>query len=293
MTYWLKKHFLPACLTLWGFMGMVSPLWAQQEIVPWNGIKDTRVRMWVYRPTPKLSNGRAVVIFPGGSYHHLGINHEGHQVAKEMAAHGYTAFAVRYSTSTYDYSYPDMMEDAQRTLQIVKDYADAFDIDSSAVGVMGFSAGGHLAGWTGTYYADNLLTKWGIHTKTSVRPAFVGMFYPVVSMHDDIVHADSRDNLLTLYHSEGLLQRMSLEDNVHPGMPPVYILCCRDDKVVKPQNSLRYHDSLDCKGVPNKLVIYEKGGHGFGFDKKNPISVTWMADFLIWLDDIFKKSLAN
>ncbi|MDD2641768.1 MAG: alpha/beta hydrolase [Bacteroidales bacterium] len=268
--------------------------YAQEVIIPWKGIKDTRVRMWVYKPDEGKSNGMGVIICPGGSYHHLGIKHEGHQVARRMVQEGYTAFVLRYSTGTYGYKYPSMMQDIQRVMQYVNENASQLGIAQGATGVMGFSAGGHLAGWMGTYFDTNLMEEYGIEPAVSLKPAFVAMIYPVVSMHDEIAHVRSRNNLMGKKYPDSLALRLSLEDNIRKDMPPVFLLACEDDPVVNCENSIRYNKALDKWGVPHLFAFYEEGGHGFGYGgNKTEFSTTWIDIFFSWMDTVFgsKKSI--
>lgn len=265
----IKKIVL---IVLWMLMCQAS-LFSQEKIKIWGGLHPTRARAWIYRPEG-LSNHTAVIICPGGSYHHLGIYHEGHDVADELIKHGFTAVVLRYRTGMYCYHYPAMMEDLQQIMTIVKERANELEIDK--IGLIGFSAGGHLVGWMAENYH-------------SPRPDFVVMAYPVVSMEDDIVHKYSRKNLLTPVYSHRLKEQMSLEKNVHKWMPPVFIFCCKDDNVVNPENSFRMRDSLLAHNMPVTSLIMETGGHGFGYMPEKQPSLIWMKAFLEWYDELFRK----
>ena len=261
---------------------------AQNKIKPWKGIRPvSRVRLWHYTPQSDTVKNTAIIILPGGSYRYLGIRQEGHAVACMLAQHGYAAFVLRYSTGMYGHSYPVMMEDIQRAVMWVKERAETYGIDPHKVGILGFSAGGHLSGWMGTYFDDDHLKKYELVPALSLRPAFVGMIYPVVTMADDIVHKKSRDNLLPWALPLSLRQYMSLEQNVREDMPPVFLMTCLDDPVVNPENSDRYKEALVKKGVPHKYLVYEEGGHGFGYrpEGKNKTAKIWIAEFLQWLKE--------
>jgi len=258
------------------FITLSLSIQAQEMSRPWEGIREkSRVRMWHYAPRAADSRETGIIILPGGSYHHLGINNEGHQVAEALAQNGYSAFVLRYSTSMYGYNYPTMMEDIQRAVMLVKENASEYGIKADQVGLIGFSAGGHLAGWMGTYFDTNFLARYGLHPAESLKPAFVAMIYPVVSMADGITHVRSRRNLLAANHPVSLRKKLSLEENVREDMPPVFLMTCMDDPVVDPQNTIRYGAVLEEKQIPHRLLIYEEGGHGFG------TAGLWMQEFLL------------
>lgn len=271
------------------FITLCISVQAQEVIRPWEGIRPkSRVRMWHYQSLNDNGLGIAVIILPGGSYHHLGIRNEGHDVARVLAEKGYTPFVLRYSTGMYGNSYPTMMEDVQRAVMLVKERAAEFNINPDKVGVMGFSAGGHLAGWMGTYYDTNYLARYGLDPALSLRPAFVAMIYPVVTMIDGIVHRRSRKNLLPNKHSATLRLQLSLEENVHADMPPVFLLTCMDDPVVDPENSIRYSRALEEKQVPHEFLLYREGGHGFGYKPhgNNKTGHEWIQEFFRWMEHL-------
>ena len=277
-----KRSFI-----LFLFITLSLSIQAQEVFRPWEGIREkSRVRMWHYAPDGEHSRETAIIILPGGSYHHLGIDNEGHLVARALVKEGYSAFVLRYSTSMYGYRYPTMMEDIQRAVMLVKENGSKFGVDPDKVGLLGFSAGGHLSGWMGTYYDTNFLARYGLHPSVNLKPSFVAMIYPVVSMKDSLVHVRSRRNLLGANHHVGLRETLSLEENVREDMPPVFLMTCMDDPVVDPENTIRYGKALEEKQIPYRLLIYEQGGHGFGYDEKNNQETAglWMQEFLLWLD---------
>ncbi|HQI30903.1 MAG TPA: alpha/beta hydrolase, partial [Bacteroidales bacterium] len=147
-------------------------------------------------------------------------------------------------------------------------------------------AGGHLAGWMGTYYDTDYLARYGLAPAFSLRPAFVAMIYPVVSMTNELAHERSRRNLIASDHAEDLRKSLSLECNVRKDMPPVFLMACMDDPVVDPLNTIRYGEALEEQKVPHRLLLYEHGGHGFGYNpgKTNDIEELWIQEFLLWLD---------
>ncbi len=210
----------------------------------------------------------AVIVCPGGSYHHLGLKGEGNTTANWFADNGVTAFVLKYRTAESLYHYPAMLKDIQRAIQLVRENADDWDIDPDKVGVIGFSAGGHLVTMAGEFWqTHDEIAKLGIQTNVSLRPDFVIPVYPVVSMQDDIAHRWSRNSLLgkgAKNQTQARKDEFSLELNVPADMPPTYVVVCDDDPVVIPENSLRLYDALQAAGIPSKLARYPWGKHGFG-----------------------------
>ena len=229
------------------------------------------------------TDGLAVIICPGGSYRYLAIKDEGIKVAEWLQKNDITSFVLRYRTNNRNNRHPAMIQDLQRAIQLVKENHETYQIDPCKVGVMGFSAGGHLAGTAATYYQTNFMEELGIESKTSLRPAFVAMIYPVVSMTDSLAHKRSRRNLLGKRYSPELQHMMSLEQNVHEGMSPVFMLHCKKDKTVDYRNALYYNDALIRKGIPCAFTLYDDCGHGFGINPDSRNAPSWIDNFLPWL----------
>lgn len=279
----MRRWLFVFLLLCFGKMEVLS-----QTVKIWEGTlmerKQKRSEMTVYLPSKNHNTGAAVILCPGGSYCYLGIRHEGHKVAKWLQARGVAAFVLRYRVGMYGNHYPAMIEDLQRTIQLVREGSLKYSIDPGKVGVMGFSAGGHLAGTAGIYYNENFLADLGIHPTVSLRPDFIAMIYPVVSMEDGLAHRKSRRNLLGRNYSLQLAQKMSLEKNVHAGMPPVFLLHCKDDKTVDVRNSEIFGDELKKDGIDYKELIYNKGNHGFGLvPHKSADSHAWPEVFESWM----------
>lgn len=220
----------------------------------------------------------AVIVCPGGSYHHLGLKGEGNTTANWFAENGVTAFVLKYRTAESFYHHPAMLQDIQRAIQLVRENADEWDIDPDKVGIIGFSAGGHLVTMAGKFWqTHNEIEKLGIQTNVSLRPDFVIPVYPVVTMQDDITHRWSRNSLLGKGRKNQTQERkdeFSMELNVPSDMPPTYVVVCDDDPIVIPENSLRLYDALIAANIPCRLARYPWGGHGFGM-KDN----TFMKEF--------------
>ena len=233
----------------------------------------------------------AVIVCPGGSYHHLGLKGEGNTTATWFAENGVTAFVLKYRTAESFYHHPAMLQDIQRAIQLVRENADNWDIDPNKVGVIGFSAGGHLVTMAGEFWqTHNEIAKLGIQTNVSLRPDFVVPVYPVVSMQDDIAHRWSRNSLLghgKKNQTQARKDEFSMELNVPADMPPTYVVVCDDDPVVIPENSLRLYDALQAKKIPSRLAVYDWGGHGFGMkDNAFMQEFHWNQSLKEWLVEL-------
>lgn len=268
---------------------------AAQPVKIWKNLPSAtrnlkRSELTVYFPDKEKSTGISVILCPGGSYHHLGLRGESHKVAKFLQGEGIAAFVLRYRVSMYGNRHPAMIQDLQRAIMLVKEMCSERSLDPDKVGVMGFSAGGHLAGVAATYPDSNAMAPLGVTPQASLRPAFVAMIYPVVTMQQEALgHRRSRRNLLGRRNRTSEMERyMSLEQQVQPNMPPVFLLHCKDDKTVDYRNSLRYYEALAEKNVPCKLLLYERSGHGFGIAPKDE-AAGWHHEFVTWTKEETKN----
>lgn len=238
--------------------------------------------------------GVSVIVCPGGSYCWLDYDIEGLQVARWLQGQGIAAYVLKYSVmGKFQFGslaglyaptrkHPDMIRDLQRAVQVVR------EIDStSLVGAMGFSAGGHLVMSAAEFFCSDFPGLKGVHSETSRRPDFVAAVYPVVSMSSEYTHRRSRRALLGEYRSGNrrLRDSLSLEKHVPGDCPPVFLLNCRDDKVVDYRNSELLDSALTASGIPHQYIQYSTGGHGFGASgsKGSEESRRWMAAFMDWL----------
>ena len=266
-----------------------SPLASQKTVKLWDDniatkkMKQAAMMAYLSENNP---DGLAVIICPGGSYRYLGIKKEGLRVAKWFQNNGISAFVLRYRVGRQNNRYPAMIQDLQRGIHLVKENFATYCIDTCKVGVIGFSAGGHLAGTAATYYENNFMEELGIQTNISLRPDFVAMIYPVVSMTDSLAHKKSRRNLLGYRYSPELQRKMSLELNVHAQMPPVFMIHCKKDKTVDYRNAVNYHLALVNQGIRCDFTLYDEKGHGFGINPDSKKASSWINNFLPWLRDI-------
>ena len=241
----------------------------------------TNPRIDVYPAKPEISNGTAVVICPGGGYWGIAIDHEGKQTAEWLNTLGITAFVLKYRLPD-DAIMKDKsigpMQDVQQAIRIVRSKADEWKIDPSKIGIMGYSAGGHLASTASTHYTENVYE----HDTTSARPDFSILIYPVISMNEGITHQGSRDALLGLNPSEEQVKRFSNELQVTDQTPPAFLACSMDDNLVPVQNSINYALALKQHHVDCELHIYEHGGHGYGLGRSTDTESTWLEACKNW-----------
>jgi acetyl esterase/lipase len=228
---------------------------------------------------PEKPNGTAVVICPGGGYGGLVTGAEGHGIAAWLNKHGITGVVLEYRLPKGRSHVP--LLDAQRAIRTVRANAKAWDIDPARVGIMGFSAGGHLASTAGTHFdAGNPKADDPVE-KSSCRPDFMILVYPVVSMGEK-GHAGSRTNLLGKQPDDKLVKLFSNESQVTDKTPPAFLAHAKDDAVVVPENSKAFYDALRANKVPAEYLELASGGHGLN-GYKGPMWDAWQARSLAWL----------
>ena len=232
----------------------------------------------IYLPEKGKETGTAVVICPGGGYSVVVYQGEGVSNAKELAKNGIAAFVLKYrlpSDAIMTDKSTGPLQDAQQAIQLVRENAVKWNIDPAKIGIMGFSAGGHLASTVATHFEKALIDN---PKGTSLRPDFQVVIYPVVTMQQSLTHRDSRKQLLGEQPSQQLVDLFSNELQVKENTPPAYITHAADDNVVDVDNSINYFEALRRHKVPVEMHIYPKGGHGFVFGRKG-----WMTPLLEWI----------
>ncbi len=246
----------------------------------------------VYFPSKWNFTGQAVLVIPGGGYHASSYTWEGTDVAKWLNANGIVAAVLKYrlpnDTTTNIVRYKSPMLDASRALRIIRANAEKWKINKNKVGVMGFSAGGHLASTLGTHF-DEEKTRIDAIDSLSSRPDFMILMYPVISMDSEITHKGSKNNLLGKNPPNELINYYSTEKHVTPNTPTTFIVAASDDKVVKVQNSILFYEALIKQGVDAEMHIYKKGGHGFGLANGIDYLTTWRKRFLDWIKNLKEK----
>ena len=236
-----------------------------------------------FLPAPGTANGTAVIICPGGGYARLSIDSEGYDVARRLNEMGVTAFVLKYRLPN-DASQPDKtiapLLDAQQALRLVRQQAARFSLNPERIGLLGFSAGGHLAASAGTRFARPVGASPG---PVSVRPAFLVLLYPVISFSDSLTHAGSRAQLLGPGPAAAEVRQYSNETQVTAQTPPTFLVHAQDDKTVPVQNSLVFYQACLRHRVPVEMHLYPRGGHGFGLH--NPTTKDeWTDRLKNWLD---------
>lgn len=247
-------------------------------------VTDVSAPTLAYYPAPdNTAGGTAVVICPGGGYAGLAIQHEGGQVARWLNELGITAFVLKYrlpnDTIMADKSIGPL-QDVQEAIRTVRRGAAKWEIDPDRIGVMGFSAGGHLASTASTHFDEEVYDTPG---NVSARPDFSLLIYPVISMDTAITHQGSRDNLLGKHPSDALVRHFSNEQQVNRSTPPAFLVHSLDDKVVPVENSIRYLLALKAHSVAGELHIYEEGGHGYGLGEEKNTTAGWPEACRQWL----------
>lgn len=229
-------------------------------------------RMYAYPASKENNCGTAVLICPGGGYSGVSAVKEGAEIAKWFNELGVSAFVLYYRMPNGHHEIP--LKDAQTALSIIHKRSREWKINKKKIGIMGFSAGGHLASTVGTHFK----------TKAE-RPAFMLLAYPVVTMNKDLTHKGSRDNLLGKNPSDELVKLYSNELQVNKQTPPTFIIHARDDGAVPIANSENLLEALQKNKVPAKLVTYDEGGHGFGMRKKGIPVENWPQKMKSWLTE--------
>jgi acetyl esterase/lipase len=259
------------------------PLWANGAPGALGAAPADRPQMTPYLPPEGTANGTAVVIFPGGGYQHLSMEKEGSDVANWLAGSGVTTFVVRYRLGP-SYHHPTELGDAQRAIRTVRARAAEWGIDPRRLGVIGFSAGGHLASTTGTHFDAGNATSTDPIERASSRPDFMLLLYPVITMRaDSVTHAGSRLNLLGPSPTPELERLLSNETQVTPQTPPTFIVHTEDDRTVPVQNALVFYDALKRNGVQAEMHVFEHGPHGFGLAPANPVLAVWSTLCETWM----------
>jgi len=237
-----------------------------------------------YLPDPtNATAGAAMVICPGGGYAHL-APHEGNDYALWLNQHGVTCFVLKYRLGSSGYHHPAMLNDAARTVRWVRAHADEYKIDPKRVGIMGSSAGGHLASTLLTHFDAGDTNATDVIARQSSRPDLGILCYAVISM-GEFAHKGSKENLLGKNPSPELVKLLSNELQVTTNTPPCFIWTTFEDTVVPMENSMLFAGALRKNRVPFDLHVYQKGGHGMGLADKPPFvnPHPWANDCLFWL----------
>lgn len=276
---------------------LVWPAFSQESIWEGTACKADDVSLEAF--LPEGEPWASIIVCPGGSYHWLDVENEGLAVARWLSSEGIAAYVLRYRVAGKvellarlrrfhrGNRFPDMICDLQRAIQLVRGRS------SAPLGVMGFSAGGHLTMLSAEFFTTNFLAAYGIEPGVSLRPDFVAPVYPVVTFTDRrYMHRRSRRGIIGPYcqQTDALRDSLSLERHVPEDCPPVFLLNCTDDPVVDYHNSILLDSALTAGAVPHTYVQYATGGHGFGAvaSRQNAETSAWQETFLQWLKSTLK-----
>lgn len=263
---------------------LVVKLWNNQTAPHSNGLEGpeqhsgpqganltnvTEAELLVFQADARKATGAAVLICPGGGYRFLSMKGEGLEVGRWFASQGITAAVLKYRLPNGHSEVP--LEDVREGLRMLRDLGEALYIDPARVGVLGSSAGGHLAGCASTLVPDDEKPGWAV------------LFYPVVTSDPALAHKGSFDNLLGAERTAAQSAAWSLERCITAATPPTMLLLSDDDRVVDPLNSLRYYEALKAQGIPASMHIYPTGNHGWCFNAAFPYKEQWHRLVLDWL----------
>ncbi|MBC8101417.1 MAG: alpha/beta hydrolase [Cytophagales bacterium] len=258
------------------------PLWPMGEVPGSLGLGEEDIpTLTVYRPSAGTGTGGAVVICPGGGYGHL-ADHEAGPVALWLNTLGVTGFVLRYRLGPR-YRHPAPLADAQRAIRTVRARAAAWDIDAQRVGILGFSAGGHLASTAATHFDTGDPGASDPTEREGSRPDVAILIYPVISLGERSAHLGSRRNLLGETPTPEMIASLSNETQVTPETPPAFLVHSVDDTGVLVDNSLQFALALSASRVPFAMQIYEHGGHGYGLGDTDPVLSAWPRECAAWL----------
>jgi len=268
-------------LLFWGFnvkSQQVLPLYP--DSIPGNTVKLSKEEaptLTLYLPIKEKATGTAILVIPGGAYGFLAFEEEGIAIAKAFTEKGIAAFVLKYRLpkreTMQDKSYGPLM-DAQQAMKVIRSNAVNWNLNPAKVGVIGYSAGGHLASTLGTHFSKSYIPN---KDNLSLRPDFMILVYPVISMNDQLTHIGSKINLLGMEPSKEKVDLFSNELQVSKETPPTYLTHCGDDQVVDVNNSIVFYQALQKNGVDAELHLFPKGNHGF--TQRLPVS-EWMEPML-------------
>jgi len=234
-------------------------------------------------PDDAVNTGAAIIVCPGGGYGGLAIGHEGKEIAKWLNSLGVAAFVLEYRHHGKGYGHPAPLQDAQRAIRTVRSRANSLGIDPKKIGILGFSAGGHLASTAGTHFDAGDSSSNDPIEQASSRPDFMVLVYPVISFTTEYTHRGSRRNLIGDDAPQELVKLLSNELQVTPDTPPTFLMHTNEDTGVPAENSVLFYLALRKANVPAELHIYEHGRHGLGLAKGTIGTESWSRRCADWM----------
>jgi acetyl esterase/lipase len=246
--------------------------------------KVTDPTLTVFLPTAEKATGTAVIICPGGAYGMLAFDHEGYAIARWLNENGIAGIVLKYRLPS-DLIMKDKsvgpLQDAQEAIRIIRRNKEHWKIDPHKIGVIGFSAGGHLASTLSTHYAEKV---YEVKDTISARPDFSLLIYPVISFDASFTHAGSRRNLIGDNPSKEVIDHFSNELQINAKTPPAFLVHSTDDKVVPVKNSLVYYENLVKSNITAEMHVFQKGGHGYGLSAGRGTQSSWPELCIKWLN---------
>jgi acetyl esterase/lipase len=258
------------------------PLWENRAPGAVGDADADRPTLTVFSAAGRQTGGTSVIVAPGGGYVNLAMDKEGRQIASWFNAMGVTAFVLKYRLGPR-YHHPIELGDAQRAIRLVRSRAMQFGVAPDRIGMMGFSAGGHLAATAGTRFDDGNTSAPDEVDRISSRPDFLILAYPVISFDPAIAHAGSVRSLLGDNPAPALLQELSADLHVTAKTPPTFLFSTNADRAVPAENSVRFYLALRQAKVPAEIHIFENGPHGVGLDLGDPALSLWPTLLTNWL----------
>nr|WP_293300093.1 alpha/beta hydrolase [Allomuricauda sp.] len=244
----------------------------------------------VYLPAKGNANGKAVLIFPGGGYSGLAYDWEGRDIAKALNGNGVAGIVVKYRLPRSKSIVADQqivpLQDAQRAIRMVRSKAEEWNLAKNEIGIMGFSAGGHVASTLGTHFGDIVYPAQDAIDGISARPDFMALIYPVITLMEPAVNMGSRESLVGKEPTMEQLNYLSNEKQVKANTPPTFLLHAVDDNPVPVENSLMFFEALKAHDISTTMHIYPSGGHGFSLAHKDKRLKNWLDLFVAWLDNL-------
>lgn len=259
-----------------------TPLW--QGGAPGAKGKDPADIPGVYIYQAKNPNGAAVVVCPGGGYGALAMDHEGKQIAEWLNKHGVTAVVVKYRLGP-KYNHPIPLTDAQRAIRYVRAHGFDLNVQDNQVGILGFSAGGHLASTAATHFDKGDKDAKDPIDKERSRPDFAVLMYPVITFESPFAHVGSRNNLLGKNPDPKLVESLCNDKQVTKETPPTFLVHTSEDSGVRPENSVLFYLACKKHNVPVEMHIFEKGRHGLGLGPKELPYSSWPDRCVAWMKD--------
>ena len=302
----LKNSLIIIFLTFYSMQAQdtIMPLWPENKIPNriasdekevsdyTNILRISKVQeptIEVYLPSKSNANGQAVLIFPGGGYHILAYDWEGTDIAKFLNGKGIAGIVVKYrlpSDVSQKEKYNVPLIDAQRAMRMVRSKAKDWNIQEDKIGIIGFSAGGHLASTLGTHFNEKVYAAVDEMDEASARPDFMALGYPVVTFTQTTKHSGSEKNLLGDTDNGDLEKHFSNELQVTANTPPTFLIHATDDGSVPVENSLLFFQALKDKGVSATMHIYPKGGHGFSLAREDVHLRGWTERLFEWMESL-------